>query len=51
MDKTVLLEKLDQMTEILGTETMLEAIARAMSADELQSNLEYIDRMYETKIF
>lgn len=51
MDKNVLMEKLDEMTAILGADTMLEELARAMSSDELQENLEYIDRMHETDVF
>ena len=51
MDKTELFEKLDEMTGILGTSQMLEALARAMSSDELEKNLRFINRMYETHVF
>lgn len=51
MDKNELMEKLDSMVEILGAETVLEELARAMSSDELQDNLEYVDRMQETNLF
>ena len=51
MDKSFLLEKLDEMTDLMGTDQMLEALARAMSSDELEENLRYIDRCYETKVF
>lgn len=51
LDKNELMKKLDEMVEVLGTETVLEDLARAMSSDELQENLEYIDRMRETDLF
>lgn len=51
LDKNELLEKLDEMVEVLGAETVLEDLALAMSSDELQENLEYIDRMRETELF
>ena len=51
MDKTQLYNKLESMVEMLGASQMVEALARAMSSDELESNLRYIDRMYETQVF
>ena len=51
MDKNELMVKMDEMIEMLGAETVLEELARAMSSDELQENLEYIDRMRETELF
>ena len=51
MDKNELMEKLDEMVAILGAETVLEELARAMSSDELQDNLEYVDRMQEIELF
>ena len=51
MDKSELLTILDEMSDRLGTAEMLEALARAMSSDELESNLRYIDRCYETNVF
>ena len=51
LDKNELFEKMDEMVEMLGAETVLEELARAMSSDELQENLEYIDRMNETELF
>lgn len=51
MDKNELMEKMDEMVTILGAETVLEELARAMSSDELQDNLEYVDRMQETNLF
>lgn len=51
LDKNELMKKLDEMVEVLGTETVLEDLALAMSSDELQENLEYINRMRETNLF
>ena len=38
MDKNELLTILDEMSNCLGCDQMLEALARAMSADELENN-------------
>ena len=51
LDKNKLIEKMDEMVELMGAEAVLEELARAMSSDELQENLEYIDRMHETDLF
>lgn len=51
LDKNELMLKMDEMVELMGAETVIEELARAMSSDELQENLEYIDRMNETDLF
>lgn len=51
LDKNELMVKMDEMVEMLGAEAVLEELARAMGSDELQENLEYIDRMNETELF
>lgn len=51
LDKNELMEKLDEMVEILGVEYVLENLTLAMSSDELQENLEYVDRLNETNLF
>lgn len=51
LNKNELFEKMDEMVELMGTDAVLEELARAMSSDELQENLEYIDRMNETNLF
>ena len=51
LDKNELMVKMDEMIELMGAEAELEELARAMSSDELQENLEYIDRMNETELF
>lgn len=47
MDKTKLYDLCDEAMELMGAEALLDAFLRAMSSDELQSNLEYINRCYE----
>ena len=51
MDKNELLTILDKMSDRLGCEQMLEALARVMSSDDLEDNLRYINRVYETNVF
>lgn len=46
-----LLETLDLLKEQIGTDELLESLALALSTDELQDCLEYIDRMHDTNIF
>lgn len=46
-----LFERLDTLAEQIGTAELLENLALALSRDELQDCLEYIDRMHDTNIF
>ena len=46
-DKNELVDIADQIQQDLGTDELLLALIKAMSSDELQSNLEYISRMYD----
>lgn len=46
-----LFEILDTLAEQIGTAELLENLALALSRDELQDCLEYIDRMHDTNIF
>ena len=46
-----LFEILDTLKEHIGTAELLENLALALSTDELQDCLEYIDRMHDTNIF
>lgn len=50
MGKNELVGKVDDLKEILGTEQLLNELVSAMSSDELQANLEHIDRMHDTNI-
>ena len=45
MEKNELLEKVDALKEIFGADDLLESVCRAMSSDDLESNLRYICRM------
>ena len=47
MDKNELMIKADKVAEQIGSSELLEALLRAMSTDELESNLSYICRVYE----
>lgn len=47
MDKAKLYELCEEAQNIMGAEALLNAFLRAMSSDDLQSNLEYINRCYE----
>lgn len=51
MDKNKLMEIMDEMKEIMGADELLESLALALSSDELQDNLEYIDRMHDLNVF
>lgn len=51
LDKNELMVKMDEMVELMGAVAVLEELARAMSSDELQENLEYVDWVYETELF
>ena len=51
LSRSELLDKLEELREIIGTEDLLLNLALAQSTDELQENLEYIDRMFDTNIF
>lgn len=51
LNNNELLEKLDELKEIMGAEELLEELGKAMSDKELQENLEFIDRMHDTNLF
>ena len=51
MEKSELFEILDSMVEIMGAKETLEALAMSLSSKELEDNLKFIDRMYETNLF
>ena len=42
---------LDRMVKIAGADEVLLELARAMSIDELEDNLEFIDRMNDWNLF
>lgn len=45
MDRYELETIVARMVELIGIEEMLAELTRAQSTDELQANLEFIDRM------
>lgn len=51
MDKTDLMYISDDIKDIIGAEELLEAIIRALSSDELEDVLKFIDRCYDLDIF
>lgn len=51
MTRNDLMEKADEIKEVLGADELLEALLKAMSSAELKDNLEYIDRMHDTNVF
>ena len=49
--KDELIEKMEELEDAIGSDDLLLSLALALSSDELQENLEYIDRMHDTNIF
>ncbi len=43
--------KLEIMKSMMGVEELLDAIAQALTTDELEDNLRYIDRTHDLNIF
>lgn len=51
LNKSELYDIADQIQDRIGIECFLDSILKAMSAQELQDMLEYIDRMEDLDIF
>lgn len=51
MDHTEVWIKFEEIKEILGADELLECIAQALSTDELEENLRYIDRTQDLNVF
>lgn len=51
MEKAELMEKMDEMRLLMGDVDLLDALAQAMDSNELQENLEFIDRMHDLDLF
>ena len=49
--KDELIEKMEELKDAIGSDELLLSLALALSSDELQENLEYIDRMFDTNVF
>lgn len=43
--------KLEIMKSMMGVEELLDAIAQALTTDELENNLRYIDRTHDLNVF
>ncbi|AFU63188.1 hypothetical protein 8014-B2_00121 [Lactobacillus phage ATCC 8014-B2] len=50
MTKDELMQTVDEMKEMLGTEEFLQALIKLMSSDELCDNLDYINSCYDLDI-
>jgi len=51
MDKNKLYEIVENMTEMLGADNLLNALCMSLDSDTLEDHLRYINRMYETNCF
>lgn len=47
LDQNELFKLLDEMVEIVGAEAVLNALAQALTTDELRDNLHYIARGFD----
>ena len=50
MDKSELMDVVDTMKGMMGTDDLLLALTKAMSSADLQDLLEYIDRVYDLNV-
>lgn len=50
MDKNELMGILEDMKDVMGSEELLLAVVSAMTSDDLQSTMEYINRCYDLDI-
>lgn len=51
MEKNELYSKLDTMVEFTSASHVLDSLVRALSSDELEGTLKFIDRMEEFELF
>ena len=51
MNKNELMNKLDELVEMVGADVALRELAKAMDSNELESDLRYIDRMNDLNLF
>lgn len=51
MEKSMLFEIMEEMASMLGTDELLQEFGHAMSSQELQENLEWIDRNHGLGLF
>lgn len=51
MNKNDLMDKLDELVEMVGAEVAVHELARAMTSKELEEDLRFIDRMDDLNLF
>ena len=51
MNKNELMNKLDELVEMLGADNAINELAKAMDSKELEENLKFIDRMHDLNLF
>ena len=51
MNKNELMNKLEELVEMLGADVALRELARAMTSKELEEDLKFIDRMDDLNLF
>ena len=51
MNKNDLMNKLDELVEMVGAEIAVRELARAMTSKELEEDLRFIDRMDDLNLF
>lgn len=51
MNKNELMNKLDELVEMVGAENAIAELAKAMDSKELEEDLRYIDRMEDLNLF
>lgn len=51
MNKNELMNKLNELVDLLGADATINELAKAMDSKELEENLKYIDRMNDLNLF
>ena len=51
MNKNDLMDKLDELVEMVGADTAINELAKTMDSNELESDLKFIDRMNDLNLF
>ena len=51
MNKNELMNKLNDLVDLLGADATINELAKAMDSKELEENLKYIDRMDDLNLF
>lgn len=51
MNKNELMNKLDELVEMVGADVALRELANAMTSKELEEDLRFVDRMDDLNLF